>query len=107
MALQHPAGPLPVPHASRGEHCHADCRDLPALEAVGYPPWARAGASDHGVAGGRVDPEPPAGTTPGGVEEAAALAGCGTLQTLVRMVLPLALPGLVVAGLLAWLFSWE
>jgi trehalose transport system permease protein len=47
------------------------------------------------------------GTIPREVEEAAALDGCGTLQTLVRMVLPLALPGLVVAGLLAWLFSWE
>jgi trehalose transport system permease protein len=41
------------------------------------------------------------------VEEAAALDGCSTLQTLVWIILPLALPGLVVAGLLAWLFSWE
>lgn len=41
------------------------------------------------------------------VEEAAALDGCGTLQTLRRVVLPLALPGLVVGALLAWLFSWE
>jgi trehalose transport system permease protein len=47
------------------------------------------------------------GTIPRQVEEAAALDGCGTLQTLVRIILPLALPGLVVAGLLAWLFSWE
>jgi trehalose transport system permease protein len=47
------------------------------------------------------------GTIPREVEEAAALDGCGTLQTLVRIVLPLALPGLVVAGLLTWLLSWE
>ncbi len=47
------------------------------------------------------------GTIPREVEEAAALDGCGAWQTLVRIVLPLALPGLVVAGLLAWLFSWE
>jgi trehalose transport system permease protein len=47
------------------------------------------------------------GTIPREVEEAAALDGCGTLQTLGRIVLPLALPGLVVGGLLAWLFSWE
>jgi trehalose transport system permease protein len=46
-------------------------------------------------------------TIPREVEEAAALDGCGTLQTLVRIILPLALPGLVVAALLAWLFSWE
>jgi trehalose transport system permease protein len=47
------------------------------------------------------------GTIPRQVEEAAALDGCGMVQTLVRIVLPLALPGLVVGGLLAWLFSWE
>jgi trehalose transport system permease protein len=47
------------------------------------------------------------GTIPREVEEAAALDGCGTLQTLIRIVFPLALPGLVVGGLLAWLFSWE
>jgi trehalose transport system permease protein len=47
------------------------------------------------------------GTIPRQVEEAAALDGCNTLQTLVRIILPLALPGLIVAGLLAWLFSWE
>jgi trehalose transport system permease protein len=46
-------------------------------------------------------------TIPREVEEAAALDGCGTLQTLVRIILPLALPGLVVAALLAWLFSRE
>lgn len=46
-------------------------------------------------------------TVPRSVEEAAALDGCGVLQTLVRIILPLALPGLVVGGLLAWLFSWE
>lgn len=47
------------------------------------------------------------GTLPRDVEEAAALDGCGPLRTLVFIVLPLALPGLVVAALLAWLFSWE
>ena len=47
------------------------------------------------------------GTIPREVEEAAALDGCGTLQTLWRIILPLARPGLVVATLLAWLFSWE
>jgi trehalose transport system permease protein len=47
------------------------------------------------------------GTIPPEVEEAAALDGCGTWRTLTRIVLPLALPGLAVGGLLAWLFSWE
>lgn len=46
-------------------------------------------------------------TVPQEVEEAAALDGCGPWQTLLRVILPLALPGLVVGGLLAWLFSWE
>lgn len=41
------------------------------------------------------------------VEEAAALDGCGPWRTLTYIVLPLALPGFVVGGLLAWLFSWE
>ncbi|MBI2114669.1 MAG: carbohydrate ABC transporter permease [candidate division NC10 bacterium] len=41
------------------------------------------------------------------VEEAAALDGCSAWQTLWRVTLRLAVPGLVVAGLLAWLFSWE
>jgi trehalose transport system permease protein len=46
-------------------------------------------------------------TIPRDVEEAAALDGCGTWQTLARIILPLALPGLAVGSLLAWLFSWE
>ena len=46
-------------------------------------------------------------TIPRDVEEAAALDGCGTWRTLICIVLPLALPGLAVGGLLAWLFSWE
>jgi trehalose transport system permease protein len=46
-------------------------------------------------------------TIPRQVEEAAALDGCGTWLTLLCIMLPLALPGLVVGGLLAWLFSWE
>jgi multiple sugar transport system permease protein len=46
-------------------------------------------------------------TIPREVEEAAALDGCSPWQTLWRVTLRLAAPGLVVAGLLAWLFSWE
>jgi trehalose transport system permease protein len=41
------------------------------------------------------------------IEEAAALDGCSPWQTLWRVTLRLAAPGLVVGGLLAWLFSWE
>jgi trehalose transport system permease protein len=46
-------------------------------------------------------------TIPYDVEEAAALDGCNAWQTLLRVVLPLALPGIAVGSLLAWLFSWE
>jgi trehalose transport system permease protein len=47
------------------------------------------------------------GSIPRAVEEAAALDGCGPWRTLLYIILPLAVPGLIVAGLLAWLFSWE
>jgi len=46
-------------------------------------------------------------TIPRQIEEAAAIDGCSPWQTLWRVTLRLATPGLVVAGLLAWLFSWE
>jgi trehalose transport system permease protein len=41
------------------------------------------------------------------VEEAAALDGCSSWQTLWYVTIRLARPGLVVAGLLAWVLSWE
>jgi ABC-type glycerol-3-phosphate transport system permease component len=33
--------------------------------------------------------------------------GCGAWRTLTSIILPLALPGLAVCGLLVWLLSWE
>ena len=41
------------------------------------------------------------------VQEAAAVDGCGAWRTLISIMLPLALPGLAVCGLLVWLLSWE
>ena len=41
------------------------------------------------------------------VQEAAAVDGCGAWRTLTSIILPLALPGLAVCGLLVWLLSWE
>jgi trehalose transport system permease protein len=41
------------------------------------------------------------------VQEAAAIDGCGAWRTLTSIMLPLALPGLAVCGLLVWLLSWE
>lgn len=41
------------------------------------------------------------------VEEAAALDGCSPWQTLWHVTIRLARPGLTVAALLAWVFSWE
>lgn len=46
-------------------------------------------------------------TIPSEIEEAAALDGCSAWQALWHITLRLAVPGLVVGGLLAWLFSWE
>jgi multiple sugar transport system permease protein len=41
------------------------------------------------------------------VEEAAAVDGCGRLDTLARVVLPLALPGLVTAVIFAFIAAWN
>jgi trehalose transport system permease protein len=41
------------------------------------------------------------------MEEAAGVDGAGHGRTLLRVILPLALPGLTVAALFAWLLSWE
>ena len=41
------------------------------------------------------------------IEEAAVIDGCTHLAALSRIILPLMAPGLVAAGLLAFLFSWN
>jgi multiple sugar transport system permease protein len=41
------------------------------------------------------------------IEEAARVDGCTPLAAFLRVVLPLALPGLVAAGILAFVFSWN
>ncbi len=41
------------------------------------------------------------------IEEAARVDGCGTIQLLWRIVLPLALPGLVIVSLFVFMFSWQ
>lgn len=41
------------------------------------------------------------------LEEASLVDGAGRIKTLIRIVLPLALPGVVVAALFAWLESWN
>jgi multiple sugar transport system permease protein len=43
---------------------------------------------------------------PGELEQAASLEGCGTFQTLVRVVLPLALPGLSVTAIYTFINAW-
>lgn len=44
---------------------------------------------------------------PVAVEEAAEVDGCHRFGVLTRVVLPLAMPGIAVAGLFAWLESWN
>jgi multiple sugar transport system permease protein len=46
-------------------------------------------------------------TIPSNLERAAAVDGCNRLQTLYRVVLPLAKPGLIAAGLFAFIASWN
>lgn len=43
---------------------------------------------------------------PGELEHAAQLEGCGTLRTLVRIVLPLALPGVSVTAIYTFINAW-
>ncbi|MEU6743621.1 carbohydrate ABC transporter permease [Streptosporangium sandarakinum] len=44
---------------------------------------------------------------PAELEEAARIDGCGRVGALVRVVLPVARPGLISAGLLAFLMAWD
>ena len=46
-------------------------------------------------------------TLPRELEEAAQVDGCGRLQTLCRIVLPLSVPGLVAGGLFAFIMTWN
>lgn len=41
------------------------------------------------------------------IEEAARVDGCTPLQAFLRVILPLAVPGLIAAGILAFIFSWN
>jgi len=41
------------------------------------------------------------------LEQAAAIDGCGKIGTLTRIILPLATPGIVAAGIYIFLFSWN
>ncbi len=44
---------------------------------------------------------------PGSIEEAALIDGCGRLQTLWHVYLPMARPGMIATGILAFLLSWD
>jgi multiple sugar transport system permease protein len=46
-------------------------------------------------------------TIPKEIEESALADGCSRLQTLVRIILPLALPGLLSAGIFCFTLSWN
>jgi multiple sugar transport system permease protein len=46
-------------------------------------------------------------TIPREIEECAIIDGCSRAQTLVRIVLPLATPGILSAGIFAFTFSWN
>ncbi|NQT29824.1 MAG: carbohydrate ABC transporter permease [Candidatus Saganbacteria bacterium] len=44
---------------------------------------------------------------PADLEDQAAIDGCGKIRTLVKIVLPLSLPGIVVAAIFGFLGSWD
>jgi multiple sugar transport system permease protein len=44
---------------------------------------------------------------PNELEEAALIDGCRRMQTFMYVVLPLVVPGLIAAGILAFIFSWN
>lgn len=46
-------------------------------------------------------------TIPRDIEEAAQIDGASRLGTLIRVVFPLAAPGIAVASLFVWLYSWN
>jgi multiple sugar transport system permease protein len=46
-------------------------------------------------------------TIPKEIEECAMMDGCGRLQTLIRIVLPVSVPGLLSAGIFAFTLSWN
>lgn len=41
------------------------------------------------------------------IEEAALIDGCSVIQTFIRVALPLALPGIIAAYILCFIFSWN
>jgi trehalose transport system permease protein len=46
-------------------------------------------------------------TVPRDLEEAAEIDGASRMRTLIRVVFPLAAPGIAVASLFVWLYSWN
>ncbi len=46
-------------------------------------------------------------TVPSNLERAAAIDGCNRFQTLYKVVLPLAVPGLIAAGLFSFIAAWN
>jgi trehalose transport system permease protein len=46
-------------------------------------------------------------TVPRDLEEAAAIDGASRLKALLRVVFPIAMPGIAVASLFVWLYSWN
>lgn len=44
---------------------------------------------------------------PVGIEEAAMIDGCSRFETFIRVVLPLALPGIAAVGIYSFLFAWS
>lgn len=46
-------------------------------------------------------------TVPRDLEEAAAIDGASRMKALVRVVFPIAMPGIAVASLFVWLYSWN
>ena len=67
-----------------------------------HPPADRVRAADHDH-----HPGPVPAAIPNELQEAAAIDGCSRLGFFWRMVIPLAIPGVITVGILAFIGSWN
>ena len=102
------------PHGRPGlRHVPSNCGGGADLAAAAGP-WLAQHLSGidpslcgHHTPACRVDPYPLFREIPGELENAALVDGCTRLGALVRVVLPLSVPGLFTASILCFIYAWN